>query len=128
MLLPVLLGRRCAKRPVGKAVAPNPKKNVLANKIPSPSSYRPTQGHTELEEELHETAHIDYERVAIVRSSPFSTNVKLPCCFNTFASPIILTMKLTLKLYYRLETLPLLPSMKMPWYTKPDLPSPPVVL
>lgn len=25
--------------------------------------------HTELEEELHETAHIDYDRVAIVRAS-----------------------------------------------------------
>lgn len=29
-------------------------------------SYRPGKGHTELEEELLETAHIDYERVAIV--------------------------------------------------------------
>jgi hypothetical protein len=27
---------------------------------------RPGKGHTELEEELLETAHIDYERVAIV--------------------------------------------------------------
>lgn len=27
---------------------------------------RPGKGRTELEEELHETAHIDYERVAIV--------------------------------------------------------------
>lgn len=27
---------------------------------------RPGKGHTELEEELHETAHIDYDRVAIV--------------------------------------------------------------
>ena len=27
---------------------------------------RPGKSHTELEEELHETAHIDYERVAIV--------------------------------------------------------------
>lgn len=28
---------------------------------------RPSREHTELEEELHETAHIDYDRVAIVR-------------------------------------------------------------
>lgn len=28
---------------------------------------RPSKGHTELEEELHETAHIDYDRVSIVR-------------------------------------------------------------
>ena len=27
---------------------------------------RPSREHTELEEELHETAHIDYDRVAIV--------------------------------------------------------------
>jgi phosphoenolpyruvate carboxykinase (ATP) len=27
---------------------------------------RPGKGHTELEEELHEHAHIDYDRVAIV--------------------------------------------------------------
>ena len=31
--------------------------------------HRPQREHTELEEELHEVAHIDYERVAIVRSS-----------------------------------------------------------
>jgi hypothetical protein len=30
---------------------------------------RPGKGHTELEEELLETAHIDYERVAIVSRS-----------------------------------------------------------
>ena len=34
---------------------------------------RPQKEHTELEEELHETAHIDYERVAIVRCPPPST-------------------------------------------------------
>jgi hypothetical protein len=28
--------------------------------------HRPTREHTELEEELHEIAHIDYDRVAIV--------------------------------------------------------------
>jgi len=31
-----------------------------------PGGVQPGKGHTELEEELHETAHIDYERVAIV--------------------------------------------------------------
>jgi len=31
------------------------------------SIYRPQAEHTELEEELHERAHIDYDRVAIVR-------------------------------------------------------------
>ena len=36
--------------------------------ISSFAIYRPGKGHTELEEELHETAHIDYDRVAIVRT------------------------------------------------------------
>lgn len=40
--------------------------NLSADKEPP---LRPTPGHTELEEELHETAHIDYERVSIVRTS-----------------------------------------------------------
>ncbi len=31
---------------------------------------RPSREHTELEEELHETAHIDYDRVAIVCRFP----------------------------------------------------------
>lgn len=31
---------------------------------------RPVKEHTELEEELHENAHIDYDRVAIVRFPP----------------------------------------------------------
>ena len=31
---------------------------------------RPSREHTELEEELHETAHIDYDRVAIVWQPP----------------------------------------------------------
>ncbi|PGH35560.1 phosphoenolpyruvate carboxykinase [ATP] [[Emmonsia] crescens] len=31
-----------------------------------PSGVQPSIGHTELEEELHETAHIDYERVSII--------------------------------------------------------------
>lgn len=38
---------------------------------------RPHVPHTELEEELHETAHIDYDRVAIVRLRP-TTPKKLP--------------------------------------------------
>lgn len=32
-----------------------------------PGGVQPGKGHTELEEELHETAHIDYDRVSIVR-------------------------------------------------------------
>ncbi|KAJ5899502.1 Phosphoenolpyruvate carboxykinase (ATP) [Penicillium taxi] len=31
-----------------------------------PGGVQPSKGHTELEEELHETAHIDYDRVAII--------------------------------------------------------------
>jgi len=31
-----------------------------------PGGVQPGKGHTELEEELHETAHIDYDRVAII--------------------------------------------------------------
>lgn len=37
------------------------------------SGYSPHQEHTELEEELHETAHIDYNRVAIVCFLPYRT-------------------------------------------------------
>lgn len=37
---------------------------------------RPQVEHTELEEELHETAHIDYDRVAIV-SSTLSRSLKV---------------------------------------------------
>jgi hypothetical protein len=33
-----------------------------------PGGVQPGKGHTELEEELHETAHIDYDRVSIVRN------------------------------------------------------------
>jgi phosphoenolpyruvate carboxykinase (ATP) len=33
-----------------------------------PGGVQPVKEHTELEEELHEKAHIDYERVAIVRT------------------------------------------------------------
>ena len=29
--------------------------------------HRPQREHTEIEEELHETAHLDYDRVSIVR-------------------------------------------------------------
>lgn len=38
---------------------------------------RPPREHTEIEEELHEIAHIDYERVAIVNHSSNSTR-RLP--------------------------------------------------
>lgn len=41
---------------------------MVASALLTPiSSPRPHHNHTELEEELHETAHIDYDRVAIVR-------------------------------------------------------------
>lgn len=40
--------------------APDTSSTELAN------SHRPAREHTELEEELHTTAHIDYDRVAIV--------------------------------------------------------------
>jgi hypothetical protein len=36
------------------------------------TSHRPTREHTELEEELHTTAHIDYDRVAIVANPSVS--------------------------------------------------------
>lgn len=36
---------------------------------------RPLRDHTEIEEELHETAHLDYDRVAIV-SLAFVTVIK----------------------------------------------------
>jgi phosphoenolpyruvate carboxykinase (ATP) len=45
-------------------------------------SHRPAKGRTELEEELHETAHIDYERVAIVRIAPNSLHASVPCLFQ----------------------------------------------
>jgi phosphoenolpyruvate carboxykinase (ATP) len=35
-----------------------------------PGGVQPVKEHTELEEELHENAHIDYDRVAIVRYPP----------------------------------------------------------
>ena len=37
-----------------------------------PGGVEPSQEHTELEEELHETAHIDYDRVAIVANPSVS--------------------------------------------------------
>lgn len=37
-----------------------------------PGGVQPSKGLTELEEELHETAHIDYERVAIVCPTDFT--------------------------------------------------------
>ena len=33
--------------------------------------HRPQNEHTEIEEELHERAHIDYDRVSIVRTSQY---------------------------------------------------------
>ena len=40
---------------------------LLFAPIRTNSHRRPVKEHTELEEELHEKAHIDYDRVAIVR-------------------------------------------------------------
>jgi phosphoenolpyruvate carboxykinase (ATP) len=37
--------------------------------------YRPQREHTEIEEELHEHAHIDYDRVAIVSSAVMPAEV-----------------------------------------------------
>jgi hypothetical protein len=68
--------------------------------------------HTELENELHEKAHIDYDRVAIVRCPPshlsFASADRLPSC--------------------RFPILPSLPSTKMPSSTKLVLPSHPPAL
>jgi len=61
-------------------LSPLPERNILTysrwctvciylRTIPIPNSneyHRPVKEHTELEEELHEKAHIDYDRVAIV--------------------------------------------------------------
>ncbi|KAJ5548240.1 Phosphoenolpyruvate carboxykinase (ATP) [Penicillium frequentans] len=45
-------------------------KNMVATSVNRtalhPGGVQPSKGHTELEEELHETAHIDYDRVAII--------------------------------------------------------------
>jgi hypothetical protein len=60
---------------------------------------RPSREHTELEEELHETAHIDYDRVAIARQS------------SKASAKQILTI-------IRLPIPPSRPSMKMPSSTK----------
>lgn len=51
--------------------------------------HRPGKGHTELEEELHETAHIDYERVAIVRKPLMRPcRVNSPCRLRTMLRPL----------------------------------------
>lgn len=43
------------------------KSHRLDGKISQPNkAHRPTREHTELEEELHTSAHIDYDRVAII--------------------------------------------------------------
>lgn len=71
-------------------------------------STRPGKGHTELEEELHETAHIDYDRVAIVRL--------LQKLFDFTDMDSYLT-------FSRLPTPLSLPFTKMPWSTRPVVPS-----
>jgi len=77
-------------------------------------SRRPVKEHTELEEELHENAHIDYDRVAIVRATTYSLLAN--CCSLLTAvvcrSPIPALQHCT----------------KMPLSTKPALPSHPPVL
>lgn len=78
-----------------------------------PGGVQPHHEHTQLEEELHETAHIDYDRVAIVRR-PSSLSIVLSHPL-TSAPPRSLTP-------------PLLLSTKMLSSTRPALPSPPAVL
>ena len=70
-----------------------------------PGGVQPQREHTEIEEELHEKAHIDYDRVAIVS------------CIEQFLFPVpLLTM-------LRLPTPRLQPFTRMPSSTKPVQPS-----
>ena len=71
------------------------------------NSHRPQKDHTEIEEELHETAHIDYDRVAIVG---LSSNLEEA------------STQLTLET--RLPTRQSLLFMRMRWYMRQDLPLP----
>lgn len=64
---------------------------------------RPQREHTEIEEELHEVAHIDYDRVSIVGAL-------------TVESIALLTT-------YRSPTRPSLHCTKMLWSTRLELPS-----
>jgi hypothetical protein len=83
-------------------------------------SHRPAKGRTELEEELHETAHIDYERVAIVRNpSQNSCNASIS---SIFKSPYLTAF------HPRSPTRLLLLCTKMPSSMKQELPSHPPVL
>jgi hypothetical protein len=82
-------------------------------------SARPHIPHTDLEEELHETNHIDYDRVSIVCSPG-------PLADHPPALPS--PEQDTDHMPPRLPTLPWLPSTKMPLSTKPARPSPPAVL
>jgi hypothetical protein len=47
---------------------------------------RPHREHTEIEEELHETAHIDYDRVAIVANPSVAARMNAPCTLPTSIS------------------------------------------
>lgn len=79
------------------------------NREKTDCGFRPVTEHTELENELHEKAHIDYDRVAIVRyylSKALVTSI------------VILTI-----FFYRFPTLQSLLSTKMPLFTKLALPS-----
>jgi hypothetical protein len=55
-------GRRCTR-----GVCSTQDRLFLLSSAANRAIHRPTREHTELEEELHEIAHIDYDRVAIVR-------------------------------------------------------------
>lgn len=70
--------------------------------------HRPTREHTEIEEELHDKANIDYDRVAIVS-------------FPYWISLMLLKARLTVPLS-RSQTLLWLLFTKMPLYTRLELP------
>lgn len=71
-----------------------------------PGGIQPQREHTEIEEELHEKAHIDYDRVAIVSWKTHE-----------------LLLDSMLISGHRLPTLLPQPSMKTPWFTRLDPPS-----
>jgi phosphoenolpyruvate carboxykinase (ATP) len=55
-----------------------------------PGGVLPVQEHTELEYELHEKAHIDYDRVAIVRRLPASSALlMLTVCLLQVPNPSV---------------------------------------
>lgn len=78
-----------------------------------PGGVQPHREHTELEEELHETAHIDYDHVAIVSASPCPLTSPLSMIAYTFTN--------------RSTTPPLPLSTKMLWYVARHAPTPVVL-